>query len=64
MSDSLNIIKVKPFNHQLKGAELALSTFGVGKGGDANSPLHSGFALLMEMWNRNRQNPNKYFNSW
>ncbi len=49
MSDSLNIIKVKPFNHQLKGAELALSTFGVGKGGDANSPLHSGFALLMEM---------------
>ena len=42
-------IKVKPFNHQLKGAELALSTFGVGKGGDANSPLHSGFALLMEM---------------
>lgn len=49
MSESLNIIKVKPFNHQVKGAELALRRFGVGIGGDANSPLQSGFALLMEM---------------
>ena len=49
MSDSLNIIKVKPFNHQLKGAELALRTFGAGIGGDAVSPLRRGFALLMEM---------------
>ena len=49
MSDSLNIIKIKPFDHQLKGANLALRTFGVGIGGDAVSPLRSGFALLMEM---------------
>lgn len=47
--EDFSIIKVKPFNHQVKGAELALKTFGVGEGGDANSPLHSGFALLMEM---------------
>ena len=49
MNELSSLIKVNPFNHQVKGAELALSTFGAGKGGDANSPLHSGFALLMEM---------------
>ena len=48
MSD-YSIVKVNPFDHQKKGAELALRTFGLGKGGDAVSPLQSGFALLMEM---------------
>ena len=50
MSNLADLVKtIKPFDHQLKGAELALRTFGVGIGGDAVSPLRSGFALLMEM---------------
>ena len=38
-----SIVKVKPFNHQIKGMELAINRFN-------NSTLYSkGFALLMEM---------------
>ena len=62
MNELSEIIKIKPFNHQLVGAKLALRTFGAGIGGDAVSPLRRGFALLMEMWNRNRKNGNQHFN--
>ena len=49
MNELSEIIKIKPFNHQLVGAKLALRTFGAGIGVDAISPLRRGFALLMEM---------------
>ena len=46
MSD-LGIVKVKPFDHQLKGAKLALNTFESSI--NNSTTLNKGFALLMEM---------------
>lgn len=40
MNDLIDVIKVKPFNHQLTGASLAVNSFNLN---------HHGFAFLMEM---------------
>ncbi len=45
------IIKIKPYTHQIAAAQFAYDTLtSQKKGGDENAPLkHSGTALLMEM---------------
>lgn len=41
--EDLSIVKVKPFDHQIKGTEMALKRF------KKSTPNNKGFALLMEM---------------